>query len=1218
MHRAIRPVFLAGSLISTGCGDDVTEESTESAEGTASAGSGTAMDGDPVEMAPVAVCASEVFVGRVGPGQTCGDHGGWTGTALGDVGILAEFCEYAWSGNDAPDNGDLPGPDDGVLGLVESCPRVVPQADPFSSIPTLRESIFHAFMTAIGRVSPLQGEGPRPRLYIVDTIPESLLKEQLVPNEPHGKQLRALAEGILCAGLSPWTCPVAIINTLGLPRVPPVLEDRERGGVYGTLFDLARGVDDAVRDWENNGDRVHLVLALAVGWEPIGPYGPALQGKTLDQLLAPGGAAADAQAVLAALTRALCHDAVIIAAVGNATGEPCAQTGAVGPAIFQGLLAPTTAQCKAAGFAHDTLINDGADFLVSTSHIGLTGQPLANVRNDALAGLKAQGAVFSGVEDTSGMMTGSSVATTVGAAAAAAVWAVYPELTRLEVLASLREGTAPTTGVRICGALEYACGKILGKAACGPFVCPTPDANAAAVDAVAGEIASALDVSCKANQCPKQLDLGAPFGDSQTLGKNDCGTSTTLWPSVMLPPVTLPPVSTALPLPWAEPQPKKPFCPTCSVKLADDLSGMTVGLSLAALPKNPHPLLIEVVTATGVEFYPINPAKLISGSAGVNLVSIRPVQPWPEVLQVRLSYHLQNVDGSWYRQSEPLMRSPRCGKCMSAPSLCGNGKVEPGEVCDDGDGEACSADCSEMTTPAVCGDGILQKSEVCDDGNTVDGDACSPDCDAVTLPAVCGDGKQEGDESCDDGNVNPGDGCEPYCTLTPPVCGNGKVEGGEVCDDGAQDDGDECSADCQTVTTPAVCGDGEQEGDEQCDDGNDDDYDGCEATCTLTPPECGNGKIEQGEACDDGNQNDGGPGDFCKNDCTLYIPPTCQAPAKYAVCDAALNLADKKDLTSAHKAMGICNDQPANSVQIADFSFNSNNGAAWQVAKGFGTYKLDDDMDPQTPDQLYYSPREGEAFLLISTGAIKAPNPEGVVVEVNNTQGGNGDNGNDDSDALPAPFRHEVGSNNGAGGTPFHHCDGVTFKDCSDTLQAQWIKGNSNPNDKLWFTFTTKVPEGTFGYNFDFVFCSSEWPAWVNTAFNDLLIAYQVDPAAADPMADPPVDPYSGNIAFIPDPNNPMKGLPLTITALDPYFKGPGFTGNEAPLAGTGFETHACSEWFTAEGVVRPGSEVTIGFLLADMQDSILATMTILDNFRWDCEGCVPSEVDKCGVQLPP
>jgi hypothetical protein len=251
----------------------------------------------------------------------------------------------------------------------------------------------------------------------------------------------------------------------------------------------------------------------------------------------------------------------------------------------------------------------------------------------------------------------------------------------------------------------------------------------------------------------------------------------------------------------------------------------------------------------------------------------------------------------------------------------------------------------------------------------------------------------------------------------------------------------------------------------------------------------------------------------------------------------------------------------------------------------------------------------------MSTGTIKPPNAQGIVTELPNSQVNNGPNLNNGANELPPPFKVAVGSANGAGGTPFQQCDGVN--DCSDTLQAQWTKGGSNPNDRMWFSFKTKVPAGTFGYTFDFVFCSSEWPVYVNTQYNDLLIAYQVDPTADDPNADPPVDAYTGNVTFIPDPNDPTKGLPVTITALDPYLKGPGFSNNEPQLAGTGFETHACSDWFEAKGGVRPGADVTIGFYIADMGDTALATVALLDNFRWDCEGCMPSEVDDCGVQQP-
>jgi cysteine-rich repeat protein len=58
---------------------------------------------------------------------------------------------------------------------------------------------------------------------------------------------------------------------------------------------------------------------------------------------------------------------------------------------------------------------------------------------------------------------------------------------------------------------------------------------------------------------------------------------------------------------------------------------------------------------------------------------------------------------------------------------CGDGNVDPGEVCDTaGISATCNADC----TASMCGDGKLNTlaGEECDDGNTATGDACGPDC----------------------------------------------------------------------------------------------------------------------------------------------------------------------------------------------------------------------------------------------------------------------------------------------------------------------------------------------------------------------------------------------------------------------------------------------------------------------------------------------------------
>lgn len=197
-------------------------------------------------------------------------------------------------------------------------------------------------------------------------------------------------------------------------------------------------------------------------------------------------------------------------------------------------------------------------------------------------------------------------------------------------------------------------------------------------------------------------------------------------------------------------------------------------------------------------------------------------------------------------------------------SICGNGKVETGEECDDGnvlDDDGCSSVCKNEGG-GVCGNGVLETGEGCDDGNTVSGDGCSGSC-AVEVAALCGNGTMEAGEQCDDGNTAGGDGCSATCLLeVAPGCGNGVVELGEGCDDGNTANGDGCSSDCRVETATPTCGNAVLEVGEDCDDGNTADGDGCSATCTLEgvivpgAPVCGNGILEEGEECDDGNNAD--------------------------------------------------------------------------------------------------------------------------------------------------------------------------------------------------------------------------------------------------------------------------------------------------------------------------------------------------------------------------
>ena len=214
---------------------------------------------------------------------------------------------------------------------------------------------------------------------------------------------------------------------------------------------------------------------------------------------------------------------------------------------------------------------------------------------------------------------------------------------------------------------------------------------------------------------------------------------------------------------------------------------------------------------------------------------------------------------------------------------CGDGDTPPPPPVDGGREGGTLADGGGRTDmsmpPAQCGNGDLETGELCDDGNTVDGDGCRGDC---LSDYACGNGVVDtvgsgatSDEVCDDGNSVNGDGCDAACA-SDESCGNGIVDlgAGEVCDDGNTDDGDACNATC---TMSLLCGNGTMDSGEECDDSNVIGGDGCSAACLSE--RCGNGRVDASEACDDGNADDT---DGCQADCTF----TCSAAADCSDGDA--------------------------------------------------------------------------------------------------------------------------------------------------------------------------------------------------------------------------------------------------------------------------------------------------------------------------------------------
>jgi len=223
--------------------------------------------------------------------------------------------------------------------------------------------------------------------------------------------------------------------------------------------------------------------------------------------------------------------------------------------------------------------------------------------------------------------------------------------------------------------------------------------------------------------------------------------------------------------------------------------------------------------------------------------------------------------------------------------LCGNGQVNPGEVCDDGNGtngDGCNNDCrrsngEDCTMDNQCSSGVCDPtSGVCEPANT------------------CGNGRREGSEVCDDGNTTPNDGCEPTCLLSI----------GEPCNNDNQCDSDECDTQGSGECVPnGTCGNNVLNAGEICDDGNTTNGDGCDNNCRLSNGEdctndnqcssgvcdptsdvcepanvCGNGQIEGSEVCDDGNTANG---DACASDCKLPNGQPCDddSDCSSGVCD---------------------------------------------------------------------------------------------------------------------------------------------------------------------------------------------------------------------------------------------------------------------------------------------------------------------------------------------
>jgi cysteine-rich repeat protein len=201
----------------------------------------------------------------------------------------------------------------------------------------------------------------------------------------------------------------------------------------------------------------------------------------------------------------------------------------------------------------------------------------------------------------------------------------------------------------------------------------------------------------------------------------------------------------------------------------------------------------------------------------------------------------------------------QCGNGRRARCSCGDGILQPGEECDDGNNDN-QDECLMTCNNARCGDGYLQTGvEECDLGRERSNfGTCRLDC----KDAYCGDGYvYTGEEECDEAEDNGDDqNCLSSCMFAR--CGDGYIrtditdtndDNYESCDDGELNGSTESS--CRIDCTPIICGDSIIDYNEQCDDGPN--RVGSDSACPNCHfAYCGDGLVRASvEQCDEGSSN---------------------------------------------------------------------------------------------------------------------------------------------------------------------------------------------------------------------------------------------------------------------------------------------------------------------------------------------------------------------------
>lgn len=263
---------------------------------------------------------------------------------------------------------------------------------------------------------------PNTRLAIVD----SLSTGSTISQSMHGLGMDDFARSIGCVQAS---CAFEISHHLALPRGQGGAENTTRGGFYGTRWDLARAIVDAV---DATPLTQNLVINLSVAWLP--EAGDVLPSNHLAMIRqSESSVAAGSRAVHAALVHARCRGALVFAASGNDDEGLRTATGPMLPAAWATV--PVTGLLPCGTTTTEPLVHavggiDSEDGPLENARVGSTPRLVAPASGSAV--------------ETSAVFTGTSVSTIVASSAAAMVWTIQPSISSAGVVGIL-DSTARAT-----------------------------------------------------------------------------------------------------------------------------------------------------------------------------------------------------------------------------------------------------------------------------------------------------------------------------------------------------------------------------------------------------------------------------------------------------------------------------------------------------------------------------------------------------------------------------------------------------------------------------------------------------------------------------------------------------------------------------------------------------------------------------------------------------